>query len=169
MNGQEFFDNLNANFSAISALPNIVKFYQEIAESFKEVSIIDSYCEVESEKIEIKGALDIMFFDFKMIHRIVVTKTSIDYNSFPIRSINSVNVYAANDKINPFDKKPPSIDEVKLTIIFNGQEEVMFYYIAVTGKFSEFLRIKNNLLTQTCLTKKPGAINDFNHGLNNPK
>jgi hypothetical protein len=147
MKGQEFFHNLYRNLSAIPVLPNIEKFYREIAASFKEVPIIDSYCEVESEKIEVKGTLDIMFFDSKMIHRIVVNKTSIDYNSFPIKSIYSVNVYGTNNQIRPMDVKPPSIDEVKLTILINGKEQIMFNYIADSEKFSDFLRIKNNLLT----------------------
>lgn len=146
MKGQEFFDKLNRNLSAIPLLPNLEKFYREIVASFKEVTIINYYCEVESEKIEVKGTLDILFFDNKMIHRIVVNKTSIDYNSFLIKSIYSVNVYAANNQIKPTDVKPPSIDEVKLTILINGQEQVMFSYVADTGKFSDFLRIKDNLL-----------------------
>ena len=147
MNGQEFFNSLNRNFNAIQVLPKIERFYREITESFNEVPIIDYYCEVESEKIEVKGTLDIMFFDFKMIHRIVVNKASIDYNSFPIKSIYSVNIYAANNQIKPFDAKPPSIDEVRLTILINGHEQVVFNYIANAEKFSDFLRIKNNLLT----------------------
>jgi len=147
MNGKEFFDSLNRNLSAVTILPKIERFYREIAESFEEVPIIDYYCEVESEKIEVKGTLDIMFFDFKMIHRIVVNKSSIDYNSFPIKSIYSVNIYAANNQIKPFDAKPPSIDEVRLTILINGHEQVVFNYIANSEKFSDFLRIKNNLLT----------------------
>jgi hypothetical protein len=146
MKGQEFFDKLNRNLSVIHLLPNVEKFYREIAASFKEVSIINYYCEVESEKIEVKGTLDILFFDSKMIHRIVVNKTSIDYNSFPIKSVNSVNIYAANNQLIPTDIKPPGINEVKLTILIKGQEQVMFNYIADTGKFSEFLRIKDNLL-----------------------
>jgi hypothetical protein len=88
-----------------------------------------------------------LFFDSKMIHRIVVNKASIDYNSFPIKSIYSVNIYAANNQTKPFDIKPPSINEVKLTVLINGQEQVMFNYIANAEKFSDFLRIKNNLLT----------------------
>ena len=147
MNGQEFFNSLNRNFIAIPVLPKIERFYREISELFCEIPIIDYYCEVESEKIEVKGTLDIMFFDSKMIHRIVINKASIDYNSFPIKSIYSVNIYAANNQIKPFDAKPPSIDEVKLTILINGQEHVMFNYIANAEKFSDFLRIKNNLLT----------------------
>jgi len=147
MKGQEFFHNLYRNLSAIPVLPNIEKYYREIAASFKEESIVDSYCEVESEKIEVKGTLDIMFYDPKMIHRIVINKASIDFNSFPIKSIYSVNLSAANNQINPMDTKPPSTDEVKLTILINGQEQVMFNYIANAGKFSDFLRIKNNLLT----------------------
>ena len=147
MNGQEFFNSLNRNFNAIQVLPKIERFYREITESFNEVPIIDYYCEVESEKIEVKGTLDILFFDFKMIHRIVVNKSSIDYNSFPIKSIYSVNIYAANNQIKPFDAKPPSIDEVRLTILINGHEQVVFNYIANAEKFSDFLRIRNNLLT----------------------
>jgi hypothetical protein len=146
MNGQEFFNSLNRNFNAILVLPKIERFYREITESFNEVPIIDYYCEVESEKIEVKGTLDIMFFDFKMIHRIVVNKSSIDYNSFPVKSIYSVNIYAANNQIKTFDAKPPSIDEVRLTILINGHEQVVFNYIANAEKFSDFLRIKNNLL-----------------------
>ena len=146
MNGQEFFNSLNRNFNVILVLPKIERFYREITELFNEVTIIDYYCEVESEKIEVKGAIDIMFFDSKMIHRIVVNKASIDYNSFTIKSIYSVNIYAANDQIKPFDSKPPNIDEVKLTILINGQEQVMFNYIANAEKFSDFLRIKGNLL-----------------------
>jgi hypothetical protein len=147
MNGQEFFNSLNRNLSAIPVLPKIERFYREIAESFNEVPIIDYYCEVESEKIEVKGTLDIMFFDSKMIHRIVINKASIDFNSFPIKSIYSVNIYAANNQTKPFDINPPSIDEVKLTILINSQEQEMFNYIANAEKFSDFLRIKNNLLT----------------------
>jgi len=147
MNGQEFFNSLNRNFNAILVLPKIERFYREITESFNEVPIIDYYCEVESEKIEVKGTLDIMFFDFKMIHRIVVNKSSIEFNSFPMKSIYSVNIYAANNQIKPFDPKPPGIDEVRLTILINGHEQVVFNYIANAEKFSDFLRIKNNLLT----------------------
>ena len=147
MNGQEFFNSLNRNFNAILVLPKIERFYREITESFNEVPIIDYYCEVESEKIEVKGTLDIMFFDIKMIHRIVINKSSIDYNSFPMKSIYSVNIYAANSQIKPFDPKPPGIDEVRLTILINGHEQVVFNYIANAEKFSDFLRIKNNLLT----------------------
>jgi len=147
MNGQEFFNSLNRNFNAILVLPKIERFYREITESFNEVPIIDYYCEVESEKIEVKGTLDIMFFDIKMIHRIVINKSSIDYNSFPMKSIYSVNIYAANNQIKPFDPKPPGIDEVRLTILINGHEQVVFNYIANAEKFSDFLRIKNNLLT----------------------
>lgn len=147
MKGQEFFDKLNRSLSAIPVLPNVEKFYREIAASFKEVTIINYYCEVESEKIEVKGTLDIMFFDSKMIHRIVINKVSIDYYSFSLRSIYSVNVYATNNQIKPVDVEPPSINEVKLTILIKGQEQVMFNYIANAEKFSDFLRIKNNLLT----------------------
>jgi len=147
MNGQEFFNSLNRNFNAILVLPKIERFYREITESFNEVPIIDYYCEVESEKIEVKGTLDIMFFDIKMIHRIVINKSSIEYNSFPVKSIYSVNIYAANNQIKPYDAKPPGIDEVRLTILINGHEQVVFNYIANAEKFSDFLRIKNNLLT----------------------
>jgi hypothetical protein len=147
MNGQEFFDSLNRNLSVIPVLPKIKRFYTEIAETFNEVTIIDYYCEVESEKIEVKGTLDIMFFDSQTIHRIVINKASIDFNSFPRKSIYSVNIFAANSQTKPFDINTPSVDEVKLTILINSQEQVMFNYIANAEKFSDFLRIKNNLLT----------------------
>ena len=146
MTGETLFDSFSVFYSMIRPYVKIDEFFMEIRKSIKDVGIIDSFSQLKKDDKGSGLAFEVMFFDDKVIHDLKFTSTSINFSAVPIKNIDSINIQVFNDQSIYARPDSATIDKLELTIVISGKEPMKLIYSTDTNRFSEFIRIKKNLL-----------------------
>ena len=120
-------------------------FYQEIQKSLLNVNVIDHFYQLKKNDKGEGLAFEIMFFDNNYIYDIVFTRTTVDYITVLINSVNMAFVETNYGQNKNEKGEITIIDKLQFSISYGGDLRTLVY-VMDTKRFSEIHRIKNNLL-----------------------
>lgn len=143
MNGKAFFDDVEIELSRIGITQQNFSLYQQLRISLADFSIIDFFGQIKKNDKGEGLALEMMFFDKKVIHDIVITRTTLDFITVPLNKIKLVYLESSYDE-EVKDNNATNRDKVRLSISYGG--ELKLFYTATTKRFKDLLRIKQNLI-----------------------
>jgi hypothetical protein len=145
MNGQQLFEQLIENLLRIGPSEKNLVFYQEIQKSLLNVNVIDHFYQLKKNDKGEGLAFEIMFFDNNYIYDIVFTRTTVDYITVLINSVNMAFVETNYGQNKNEKGEITIIDKLQFSISYGGDLRTLVY-VMDTKRFSEIHRIKNNLL-----------------------
>lgn len=135
---------LKQNLLRINPSEINLKYYDHITESLSDFNSIDKFYQIRKDTEDEGLAFEVMLFDNKIIHDIVITKTNVNYNSVAINKINMAYLEVKYSEESDENGLQKIIDKLKFTISFGAEGELS--YETSTKKFEELLTIKSNLL-----------------------
>jgi hypothetical protein len=145
MKGKDLLIQLRANLPRIGASEKNLQFYNEITETLNNFEILDSFHQLKKNDKGSGLALEVMMFNNELLHDIVITKTEIDFISVKTNCVNMAFIETSFGETRNENEEISIIDNLKLTISYGGDMRTLGYNAEVK-KFTEFIRIKNNLL-----------------------
>lgn len=145
MNGQQLFEQLIENLLRIGPSEKNLVFYREIQKSLLNVNVIDHFYQLKKNDKGEGLAFEIMFFDNNYIYDIVFTRTTVDYISVLINSVNMAYVETNYGQTKNEKGEITVIDKLQFSISYGGDLRTLVY-VMDTKRFTEIHRIKNNLL-----------------------
>ncbi|MEY2792295.1 MAG: hypothetical protein RJA76_287 [Bacteroidota bacterium] len=145
MNGQQLFEQLYENLLIIGPSEKNLVFYNEIKMSIFNINIIDHFYQLKKNDKGEGLAFEIMFFDNNYIYDIVFTRTTVDYITVLINSVNMAFVETNYGQIKNEKGEITIIDKLQFSISYGGDLRTLVYVMEIK-RFSEIHRIKNNLL-----------------------
>lgn len=145
MTGKELFEKLLPNLLRIGPEEKNLQLYQEIKETLNDFLIIDSFHQLKKNNQGDGLAFEVMLYDKNLIHDIVITRTTIEFITILIGSVNMTDI-ETDYKVNKNEKGEISvIDNLEFTISYGGGLRTLVY-ITDTKRFTEMNRIRTNLL-----------------------
>jgi len=145
MTGKELFEELQPFFLTIIPSEKNFKFYQGIKKSLSEFEIIDLFHQVKKDEQGEGFSFEVMIFNHEMLHDILFTKTTVDFLTVSIDSINTAEIETVYSEKTYDDNEIVITDNLTMTISYGGDRKGIVYRTD-TKRFSEMLRIKTNLL-----------------------
>lgn len=145
MNGQQLFEQLIENLLRIGPSEKNLFFYREIQKSLLNVNVIDHFYQLKKNDKGEGLAFEIMLFDNNYIYDIVFTRTTVDYISVLINSVNMAYVETNYGQTKNEKGEITVIDKLQFSISYGGDLRTLVY-VMDTKRFTEIHRIKNNLL-----------------------
>lgn len=145
MTGKELFEELLPGFLTIEPSEKNHKFYQGIKKSLAEFEITDSFHQIKKNEQAEGFSFEVMIFNHELLHDIVFTKTTVDFLTVSIDSINTAEIETVYAEKTYDDEETIITDILTLTISYGGDRKGIVYKTE-TKRFTEMLRIKTNLL-----------------------
>lgn len=145
MTGKELLDKFLPNLLRIGPSEKNLELYQETKEMFRDFQVVDYFQQIKKNERGDGLALEMMLFDKEFVHDIVITRTTIDHITVLTNSITTAFIRTSFGESKNEKGEISNMDILTFTISIGGDLRALSY-ISDTKKFTEFQRIKTNLL-----------------------
>jgi len=146
MTGQELLANLYPTLLRIAPSDKNVELYREIQDSLSRFEIVDSFSQLRRSTTAEGLSLEILLFNDKKVHDIVISRTTISFISVITKSINMAFIQTSYGHITNATGQSTLIDSLNLTISYGDDKPRTLIYATEVKRFSDINRIQNNLL-----------------------
>ncbi len=146
MNGKELFNQLAVTLERVMPSQKCYDFFEEIRRDVINTEILDSFYQLKKDDKGSGLALEVLFFDQRILYDIVFSSNSMVLSLVPLSKINSVVLRAVHDLKKQDDNSISTIDELTLTIFTKDYQSLVLEYKSDTKKFTEFNRVRNNII-----------------------
>jgi hypothetical protein len=146
MVASELFNQYLKNFLLINPTDKNRDLYIDIKDSYKNFEIIDHFSQLKNNAQKPGLAFELMFFNSKYIIDFGFTSQTMNYSVLPCREIKRI--FLGANYNNPGFNLPgfPVTDYLTLRIFYGDEAANCFFYETEMKRFSELLKVKNNLL-----------------------
>lgn len=145
MNGQKLLEDLIPSLLRIGPSKQNQIFFKEIQKSLQSNEFIDFFHQLKKNEKGEGLAFEVMMFDKRTIHDIVITKTNIDYITVLMKTVNKIDIEATFDEVKNESGEVSLVDKLKLSISY-GSDLGVLGYLTDTKRFPEINRIKDKLI-----------------------
>lgn len=145
MTAYDYLEEKKLNLARINASSKNFELYEEIQNSLKSFTIIDKFSQIRKSEQGDGLALEIMIFNEKELHDIVISRTTIQQITIQISNINLIEMESVYGEITNEEGELTVSDNLELKISY-GSNIRLVHYNADLKHFSEFNRIRFNIL-----------------------
>jgi hypothetical protein len=145
MEVNKFVTDLTEQHPQTILMPSLLDSYFKLLESLKKLEVIDYFMQLKIIEASKNLTFECLFFDNRLIHLLNIESMSIQCSTFPINTITAVYLTINSDQQTRLNIDKPTGKELQLRIKFSLNENDDIGFSTDNSKFSELLRIKDNL------------------------
>ncbi len=142
MTGKNILGDRNVDLLNIGASKSTLIRYAQIADSLENFNVIDHFYQIRKSDTGDGLAFEVMIFNQRIIHDIVVTSHEIEYISVLLKAVNSTIFTSSFELSKELGTKS---DSANLTISYGGDLKEL-HYVTNNERFDDLLRVKNTLM-----------------------